>query len=132
MSIHEDLEQIKTLSEGELQILCYDEFSKIYDCLVENTSKEQVVAIAAARALGKIATSEATKALAAAREKATGELKMRIEDSYLLCADSLLKQGKKAEAAAIYKQVSQAHESGPLRLAALQGLLKAGQIKTEN
>lgn len=95
--------------------------------IAQLASKDQIVAIAAARALGKIASPEATKGLLAAGGKTSGELKRWVGDSCLLCADRLLKQGKSAEAAAIYKQLSQSKDNVPLRLAAVQGLLKATQ-----
>jgi HEAT repeat protein len=91
----------------------------------ELTNKDQGVAAAAARALGKIATADAAKALAAARAKAKGDARFRITDSYLLCADSLLRQGKAKEAAAIYTELNKPDEAKSVRLAAVQGLLKA-------
>lgn len=91
----------------------------------ELSSGDELVAAAAARALGKIATTEAAQALAAARSKAQGEVRFRITDSYLLCADNLLKQGKRAEATAIYAQLNKPDEPQNIRLAAVQGLLKA-------
>ena len=98
---------------------------------VELANKNRAVAIAAARALGKIATPDCAKALAAAREKASGELAMRIGDSWLLCADHYAQQGKSAEAAAIYRKLSQSTENRALRLAAVQGLLKVTSRKKE-
>jgi HEAT repeat protein len=91
----------------------------------ELTNSDQAVAAAAARTLGKIANVEAAKALAAARTKAKGDVRFRITDSYLLCADSLLKQGKRAEASVIYTALNKPEESQSVRLAAVQGLLNA-------
>lgn len=89
------------------------------------TNKDQGVAAAAARSLGKIATADAAKALAGARAKAKGDVRFRITDSYLLCADKLLEQGKKKDAAAIYAELNKPDEAKSIRLAAVQGLLKA-------
>jgi len=103
------------------------EASSVSALSTELANKDQTVAIAAARALGKIATPDAAKSLSAAREKAAGELKLWIGDSLLLCADDLKKQGKSAEAIALYKQLSGPKESKHVRVAALQGLLQAGK-----
>jgi len=86
---------------------------------------DQTVAAAAARALGKIGSDDATKALTASRTKAKGDLRLRISDACLLCADNLLKQGKKNEAMAIYAGLNKPDESKAIRMAAMQGLLKA-------
>lgn len=95
----------------------------------ELTNQDQDVAAAAARALGKIATADAAKALAGARTKAKGDVRFRISDSCLLCADNLLKQGKAKEAAAIYTELNKPDEAKSIRLAAVQGLLKAAGAK---
>lgn len=95
----------------------------------ELTNQDQGIAAAAARALGKIATADAAKALAGARTNAKGDLRFRVTDSYLLCADNLVKQGKAKEAAAIYRELSKPDEAKSIRLAAVQGLLKAAGKK---
>jgi HEAT repeat protein len=91
----------------------------------ELASNDQAVAIAAARVLGKFATSEAATALAAARTKSQGDARLAISDAYLLCADRRLKEGKTADAAAIYKELNKPAEDRPIRLAALQGVLRS-------
>jgi HEAT repeat protein len=68
---------------------------------------------------------EAAGALAAARGKSKGEVRLALSDAYLRCADRLLRGGKAAEAAAIYKELHQPEEPAPIRLAALQGVLKS-------
>jgi hypothetical protein len=95
----------------------------------ELTNKDQAVAAAAARALGKIAGPDAAKALAAVRTKTKGDVRVRVTDSYLLCADNLLKQGKSQEATAIYTALNKPEESEAVRLAAMQGLLNAAGKK---
>jgi HEAT repeat protein len=95
----------------------------------ELDSKDPIVAGAAAKALGKIGSPEAAKALAAARGKASGELRLRTSDAYLLCADKLLKGGKVQEAAVIYQELNKPEESRPVRMAALRGLLSTAGEK---
>jgi len=91
----------------------------------ELTNTNQPVAVAAARALGKIGNADAAKALAAVRTKVKGEVRFRVTDAYLQCAENLLKEGKNKEAAAIYTALNKPEETKLVRLAAMQGLLKA-------
>jgi len=91
----------------------------------ELSNRDQAVAAAAARTLGKIANADAAKALAAVRTKTKGDVRLRVSDAYLLCADSLLKQGKAKEAMAIYTQLNKPDESKAIRMAAMAGMLKA-------
>ncbi len=82
---------------------------------------DQAVACAAADALGKTGTPEAARALADARKKAQGELRLCVGNAYLLCADKLAAQGKTVEAAAMYRELYEPGE--PARLAALAGMI---------
>ena len=82
-------------------------------------------AIAAAAALGQIANDRATEALKAAKDKASGKVKMVILDAYLKCADKLVADGKKAEALAIYNELRKEGMPQPIRTAALTGMLNA-------
>ena len=93
--------------------------------LVGNSDK--TVAAAAAAALGQIADSRATEALAAAKDKATGKLQMVVLDSYLRCADQLVADGKKADALAIYRGLQKPDMPKPIRSAALTGMLNAAK-----
>jgi HEAT repeat protein len=88
---------------------------------------DQMVAAAAVSALGQIADAEATKALAEAKGKATGELRLLVLDAYLKCADRLVAEGKKAEALTIYEELRK--EPKPISIAALQGKLNAEKSK---
>jgi hypothetical protein len=90
----------------------------------ELDNSDPAVVVAAAKALGKIATPEAAQPLSAARGKATGESRLWIDDSLLLVADKLLKAQKKSEAAAIYRDLSKPDEPRSIRVAALKGLLQ--------
>ncbi len=93
--------------------------------LVGNSDK--MVATAAAAALGKIADSRATKALAEAKDKATGKLQMVVLDSYLRCADQLVSEGQKVQAMAIYNELRKEGMPGPIRIAAAAGLINAAK-----
>jgi len=88
-------------------------------------SSDALVADAAAAALGQIAGSDATKALAEARTKTKGKLRLVVLDSYLKCADRLAAEGKRREASAIYRQLS--IEPAPIGAAALRGLVTRGR-----
>jgi len=85
------------------------------------------VAAAAARSLGRIATPEAVAALTARLPKAKGPLKLAVADACLGCAEALLARKKNSEAAALYQAVAKAELPKHLRVAALQGALKARQ-----
>ncbi len=91
------------------------------------SDSDQMVAAAAVSALGQIADAEATKALAEAKGKATGKLRLLVLDAYLKCADKLVAEGKKAEALAIYEELRK--EPKPISIAALQGKLNAEKSK---
>jgi len=87
------------------------------------------VASAAATALGKIGGADATKALAAARGKAPAPVRPAVINAYLRCADALVAEGKAAEAAAIYVEMTDAKEAKNVRIAALRGLVVADAQK---
>ena len=84
---------------------------------------DNMIADAAASALGKIGGSEATETLANAKGKTSGKLKMVVLDAYLKCADELAAQGKKKQALAIYKELSEESLPEPIRAAAALGRL---------
>jgi len=82
---------------------------------------DAAVARAAACALGDIRTADAAEALAAAKPPA--DAKAAAIDASLSCAEGLMADGKKTEAAAIYKALSGADQPKHVRLAATKGLL---------
>jgi len=83
---------------------------------------DAAIARSAAIALGAIRSSAAAKALAGAKPTAA------ITDALLACAESLLADGKKAEALAIYKGLLGGDLSKQAKLAASRGILAcAGQ-----
>ena len=83
------------------------------------------LARAAIRALGQIGGAEAAAALADA--KVAQALKVDRDDSYLMCADSLLAEGKTFEAVAIYREMIAPSNGTWIRIAAYKGLIKAEQ-----
>jgi len=87
---------------------------------------DEAVAEAAVAALGKIGGAEAVKAIAAARTKASEKLRPVATDAYLLCAEQFVAAGKKADAAAIYKEVYDGEKKDHLCVAAFRGLLATG------
>ena len=123
--------KLESTSDGQLKIgllgaLGYRaEAASVTSVAKELANSNATVVVAAAKALGKIATPEAGQALSAARGKATGEPRLWIDDSLLLVADKLLKGQKKAEAAAIYRDLSKPEEPRSIRVAALKGMLQA-------
>ena len=88
-------------------------------------NRDQTIAAAAAAALGRIAGSGATKALAKAKDETSGKLRMSVLDAYLRCADQLADQGNKTQALAIYKELQKEDMPKPIRTAALRGVISA-------
>ena len=74
-----------------------------------------------ARSLGRIATAEAAKALQARLGTAPAALRPFVADGCMACAERLLAQGKKSEAAALYALVAKADLLPHVRLGAEQG-----------
>jgi len=89
------------------------------------TAKDEAVAIAAARALGRIRGAEAAHALDAVRGKVDGKVRLAVLDAILAHTDRLFQAGRPAEARAVYEELSKLTEAAPIRLAALNGLLLA-------
>jgi hypothetical protein len=81
------------------------------------------VAIAGARALGKVGGPAAAKALADARKKAADKARPAVVDALLLAADGMVAAGKKDDAAAIYTSLYVPDEPKAIRIAALRGLI---------
>ena len=87
------------------------------------------IAEAAAAALGKIGTPEASKALIAARSRVKPEVKATVTDSILLCADRMAASNKADEAAVIYQEMFKPTEAKHIRTAALRGIMSTGGEK---
>lgn len=92
----------------------------------------QMVASAAAAALGQIADTAATKALAEAMGKTTGMFRTEVLDAYLRCAEQAAARGDKAAALAIYDKLTASSEPATIRTAALRGkILNSGDKATQ-
>jgi hypothetical protein len=93
---------------------------------------DEKVAVAAAEALGMLATAEADAALAAAKltdTKPSGAVAAAVVDARLACADAALAAGRRADARKIYESVGAAvgdapktHRDRAVRIAARRGL----------
>ena len=70
--------------------------------------ENEEVAAAAAAALGRIADDAATKALRQALASATPGVRSAVAESCVRCAERLEREGKKAEAIAIYDEIREA------------------------
>jgi HEAT repeat protein len=93
--------------------------------LAKELKSDAASAIAAARALGKIASPEAAKAVAAVRSSTDGPVRLALNDAYILCADQLLKEDNYDEALAIYKTLHAPNEPRVTQMAALRGVLES-------
>ncbi len=83
------------------------------------------LAKAAARTLGKIGTPEATELLGRTLGDAPAEIRSVAADACLACAESLLADGKTAEAAAVYRSVAKAELPKHFGFAAAHGMIRA-------
>lgn len=88
------------------------------------TNKDTDIAMAAAAALGKIATDESATLLGSSLLKLDGQVRNVAVDAYLKNADVFFNAGDKAKAEAIYEPLFAETESVPTRSAALTGLIK--------
>ena len=88
--------------------------------LLENP--DEPAAQAAAGALGKIGGAEAIRALARQRDSARSRVRAEVLDAYLACAGRLAAQGRKSEAAVIYRELSAEGVPMPVRRAARRAL----------
>jgi HEAT repeat protein len=82
------------------------------------------VARASASALGKIGGESSLKELQAAYAKTKGMAKMAVADASLVCAERLLAEGKRDQALALYASLSAPDVAKPVRLAAMQGIIR--------
>ncbi|MGA2069913.1 MAG: HEAT repeat domain-containing protein [Sedimentisphaerales bacterium] len=90
----------------------------------------EMVAVAAVAALGRIDDRTATLAIAMVKDKATGATKTAALDAYLRCADRLAAKGQKDAAGAIYKELYASGEPMIVRVAAARGMLVTAGDKT--
>ncbi|UCE99737.1 MAG: ThuA domain-containing protein, partial [Planctomycetota bacterium] len=92
--------------------------SLIYDSDSETSA-------AAVGALGQIANPQATSALAQAKDRTRGKLRVQVLDAYLSCANELAAQGKREQALNIYNELYKPDEPVPIRTASLRGMATA-------
>lgn len=93
------------------------------------TDSDKDIARTAAHALGAIGDADAAKELGEFLPKAPADVKSAATDAYLVCAEKLVKNGKKTEAIAIYKSLMGEGEPKLVRVAATHGLLVASGKK---
>lgn len=82
------------------------------------------LARAAASALGHIGDASAAKELRSAFGKSTGAIRNAVADATLICAERLLADGKRAEALDLYAFLSGPEVPKPMRMAALNGIIR--------
>ncbi|MBS1830836.1 MAG: hypothetical protein JST93_36410 [Acidobacteria bacterium] len=82
------------------------------------------VAKASAAALGAIGGLAAEKELRAALSRSKAGLRAAVADACLICAERLLAEGQRAPAMALYAALSTAEMPKPVRLAAMQGIIR--------
>jgi len=85
---------------------------------------DEATAQAAACALGKIGGAEAIRALAGQRNSARARVRAEALDAYLVCAGRLAAEGRKSEAAVMYKELSAEGMPLPVRRVAQRALRK--------
>jgi len=87
-------------------------------------SPDNLVAEAAAAALGKIGTIRAADTLLAYRPKAPPPIRLAVADACLCCADRLSEAAQPTKATALYEALRDSQQPNHIRLAAKQGLAK--------
>jgi hypothetical protein len=86
--------------------------------LIKILGEDPDSAAAAAKALGEIGTSEAAKALTAARGKGPAPVKKAVVDGTLICADRLVAAGQRPQAIALLESLTEASQPEHVRHAA--------------
>ena len=86
--------------------------------LIKILGEDPQSAAAAAKALGEIGTSEAAKALVAARGKGPAPVQQAVVDGTLICADRLVAAGQRSQAIALLEGLTDASQPEHVRLAA--------------
>lgn len=82
------------------------------------------LACAAAAALGSIGGVSSAKELKSALGKTNGMARMAVADASLVCAERLLAEGKRDEALDLYAFLSAPDIPKPMRLAAMNGIIR--------
>jgi HEAT repeat protein len=92
----------------------------------EASSGEPAARLAALDALGRIGDPRGEPAIAAGLERGSGRERLDAAHSYLRLGESLLRRGRREEAAAAYRKLLGRAEEDHLVCAALQGLRSTG------
>jgi HEAT repeat protein len=96
-----------------------------------STDSDELLAISAAQALGRIANRDALAALQNAHSAVSGRMRMYFTDALLACADRLRTEGNVEAATKVYEELRAPEESPAVRLAAFRGsVLCAGEAQT--
>jgi HEAT repeat protein len=90
--------------------------------MMQHTDPE--VSTAAVAALGRIGGVSSMKQLQTALGKTTGVVRMAVADACLVCAEGLLAAGQRNEALALYTFLSAPETPKPVRLAAMQAIIR--------
>ncbi len=93
-----------------------------------NDPDEELIT-ACASALGKIADEPAVEAVKSLLDRTSGSFHQAVAEAYLACADRLLKRGDQEAAGEIYLRMYVPGEPAPIRMAALSGIVAAGNQK---
>ena len=88
-------------------------------------SPDQEVTLAAIKALGRFGGKNSVAALKRARSSASESVRIEIDDALLACAETYVAEGKKSQAAEIYRSFYGGNHSVQLRVAGLRGLAAA-------
>lgn len=99
--------------------------AKATPALVKLMHEQDVeTARAAASAIGHIGGLTAVRDLRAALPKTQGAVRVAVADACLVCAERLLSEGKRDDALALYASMTAADIPKPVRLAAMQGIVR--------
>jgi HEAT repeat protein len=90
--------------------------------LIKILGEDPGSAAAAAKALGEIGTSEAAKALAAARGKGPAPVQHAVVDGTLICAERLVATGQRSQAIILLEGLTEASQPEHVRMAAKRAL----------
>ncbi|MCP5064028.1 MAG: HEAT repeat domain-containing protein, partial [Ignavibacteriae bacterium] len=94
-------------------------------------SEDSDISITAASALGKIANKECAKYLGKSLNTSNIPLKNVVLDSYLLCADELVKNNNDLEANKIYTELLNQNLSTSIKQSSLVGIINTSRNKSE-
>ena len=88
------------------------------------TDPDAAIASSAAGALGRIANQDALTALEAASKSVAPAVRPTVLEALMRCAETLIADGKTAEAKAIYTSLAKSSEADHVRVAAHVGLIR--------